>query len=119
VKFTSISSGPQEVPSNLALKKLKPHRWITFMMVSWSIIMVGMGLVHNFKGLAVTRFMLGLAEGGLFPGINLLLSSYYNRNEQNLRISLFFAGATLAGAYRKCCGAGTAEAAEIVLLLVT
>jgi MFS family permease len=88
-----------EIPSNLALRWLKPHRWITIIMVSWSIVMICMGLVHNFAGLAAARFMLGLAEGGLFPGINLLLSAYYNRNEQNLRISLFFAGATLAGAF--------------------
>lgn len=26
------------------------------------------GLVHNFGGLVAARFMLGLAEGGLFPG---------------------------------------------------
>ena len=58
-----------------------------------------MGTVHNFSGLVTTRFMLGLAEGGLFPGINFLLTTWYNRNEQNMAISLFFAGSTLAGAF--------------------
>jgi MFS transporter, ACS family, DAL5 transporter family protein len=37
--------------------------------------------------------------GGLFPGINFLLTTWYNRNEQNLVISLFYAGSTLAGGY--------------------
>ncbi len=58
-----------------------------------------MGTVDSFSGLATTRFMLGLAEGGLFPGINFLLTTWYNRNEQNMVISLFFAGSTLAGAF--------------------
>ena len=58
-----------------------------------------MGTVHDFSGLVTTRFMLGLAEGGLFPGINLLLTTWYNRNEQNMAIALFYAGATLAGAF--------------------
>lgn len=35
----------------------------------------------------------------LFPGINLLLSCWYSRREQNLRVAIFFAGATLAGAF--------------------
>lgn len=35
--------------------------------------------------------------GGLFPGLNLLLSSWYSRAEQNTRIAIFFAGASLSG----------------------
>jgi len=38
-------------------------------------------------------------ESGLFPGINYLLTTWYTRQEQNLRISIFFAGSTLAGAF--------------------
>ncbi|KAF9512561.1 hypothetical protein BS47DRAFT_1345338 [Hydnum rufescens UP504] len=88
-----------EVPSNLAIRWLKPHRWICFIMVSWSIAMILMGVVNNFGGLVATRFILGLAESGVFPGITLLLTTWYNRNEQNFVISLFYAGATLAGAF--------------------
>ncbi|KAF9506091.1 hypothetical protein BS47DRAFT_463665 [Hydnum rufescens UP504] len=88
-----------EVPSNLALRWLKPHRWICFIMLSWGLVMTLMGVVNNFGGLASARLMLGLAESGLFPGINFLLTTWYNRNEQNFVISLFFAGATLAGAF--------------------
>jgi MFS family permease len=35
----------------------------------------------------------------LFPGLNFLLTTWYNRNEQNMVVSLFFAGSTLAGAF--------------------
>lgn len=38
-------------------------------MVLWGIIMVTMGLVHDFSGLAAARFFLGVAEAGLFPGM--------------------------------------------------
>jgi len=83
-----------------------------------------MGVVNDFGGLAAARFMLGLAEGqmmcgrqfwriltdfsllpftyfigGLFPGLNFVLTTWYNRNEQNWAVSMFFAGATLAGAF--------------------
>jgi hypothetical protein len=37
--------------------------------------------------------------GGVFPGITLLLTTWYNRNEQNFAISLFFSSVNLAGGY--------------------
>lgn len=48
-----------EVPSNLILKAVKPHRWIPFIMVVWSIVMTLMGLVKNAAGLQAARFFLG------------------------------------------------------------
>lgn len=88
-----------EVPSNLVLKALKPHRWITIIMLAWSVVMVLMGLVRTGRGLIAARFFLGIAEGGLFPGINFMLTCWYARKEQNKRIGIFFSGATLAGAF--------------------
>ena len=38
-------------------------------MICWAIVMTLMGLVTNFAGLVATRFLLGLCESGLFPGI--------------------------------------------------
>lgn len=48
-----------EVPSNLILKAVKPHRWIPIIMVAWAIVMTLMGLVHNAAGLQAARFFLG------------------------------------------------------------
>ncbi|ORY88077.1 hypothetical protein BCR35DRAFT_330289 [Leucosporidium creatinivorum] len=68
-------------------------------MSSWGIVMTLMGIVHNFAGLTAARFVLGLTESGLFPGICFFLSMWYKRREANLRISIFFSSATLAGAF--------------------
>ena len=35
----------------------------------------------------------------MFPGINFLLTCWYSRRQQSLRIGIFFSGATLAGAF--------------------
>jgi hypothetical protein len=38
-----------------------------------------MGLVHNGGGLIAARFFLGVAEAGLFPGVNVSPAQmYYN-----------------------------------------
>lgn len=58
-----------------------------------------MGFVTNYGQLLAMRFCLGMAESGLFPGISFFLSGWYRRKEASKRISLFFAGAVLAGAF--------------------
>jgi hypothetical protein len=58
-----------EVPSNLLLKKLRPSRWLPFIMVCWGTVMTLMGIVQSYRGLLAARLFLGVAEAGLFPGV--------------------------------------------------
>jgi MFS family permease len=45
------------------------------------------------------RWFLGMAEAGLFPGVNYYLSSWYKREEFGIRAAIFFAAAAVAGAF--------------------
>lgn len=58
-----------EIPSNLAMKRWRPSVWIPSIMVAWAICTTLMGIVQSFGGLVAARLALGLAEGGLFPGV--------------------------------------------------
>lgn len=58
-----------EVPSNMAMKRFRPSIWIPIIMIAWGICTTLMGIVQNYSGLMAARAALGLAEGGLFPGI--------------------------------------------------
>jgi MFS family permease len=51
----------------------------------WGCCMLGMGFVYNWSGLMAARWFLGLAEAGLFPGINYYLSCWYKRSEFGVR----------------------------------
>ncbi|KIM26839.1 hypothetical protein M408DRAFT_330417 [Serendipita vermifera MAFF 305830] len=88
-----------EIPSNIALKLLRPSVWIPSIMVAWGIVMTLMSLVKSFEGLVVARIFLGLTEGGLFPGVTFYLSMWYKRSEQSRRVAIFFSAATVAGAF--------------------
>tara|TARA_R110002060_G_scaffold29884_4_gene40317 strand:+ start:2397 stop:2867 length:471 start_codon:yes stop_codon:yes gene_type:complete len=88
-----------EVPSNMMIKRLSPSLWLTFIMVAWSAVVIGMGFVTNFGGLLATRAILGLAEGGLFPGVSYYITLWYPRHECGFRLALFFSAATAAGAF--------------------
>lgn len=58
-----------------------------------------MGLTQNKAGFFAVRFILGMTESGLFPGVVYYLSMWYKREERQYRISLFFSAASLAGAF--------------------
>lgn len=58
-----------EVPSNYMLKRLKPSTWIAFLMISWGAITMGLGGTHSFGAVTAVRFLLGVFEAGLFPGL--------------------------------------------------
>ncbi|KAJ7066454.1 MFS general substrate transporter [Mycena amicta] len=88
-----------EVPSNVFLKRLRPSIWLSLLMLLWGIMMTVQGLVHNFGGLVGMRWMLGMFEAGLFPGVTFYLSCWYKRSEFGLRAAIFFSAATVSGAF--------------------
>ncbi|KAK0188655.1 MFS general substrate transporter [Armillaria mellea] len=87
------------VPSNVFLKRLRPSLWLSSLMLLWGIMMTVQGLVHNYGGLLGMRWMLGMFEACLYPGVNFYLSCWYKRTEFGLRAAFFFSAATVSGAF--------------------
>jgi len=88
-----------EVPSNILLKKLRPSRWLAFLMFSWGTITIGLGGVTSFPAATGVRFLLGVFEAGLFPGLVYYLTFWYKTDERSVRVAFILASATLAGAF--------------------
>jgi len=88
-----------EIPSNMMMKRTRPALWIPFIMVVWGICTTLLGVVKNYHGLLAARAALGLAEGGLFPGVTFYITMWYRRHECGLRLAIFFSAATCAGAF--------------------
>ncbi|KAI0756700.1 MFS general substrate transporter [Daedaleopsis nitida] len=88
-----------EPPSNIALRKLRPSLWLSFIMLIWGIAMALHGVITNYAGLIGLRFLLGLAEAGLYPGVVFYMSCWYRRDELGTRVGVFFSSATIAGAF--------------------
>ncbi|PGH06404.1 hypothetical protein GX51_02416 [Blastomyces parvus] len=88
-----------EVPSNYFLKKLRPSRWIAFLMVSWGAVTAGLGGANNYATVTILRLLLGIFEAGLFPGLVFYLTFWYRTSERSMRVAIILASATLAGAF--------------------
>ncbi|KAL2064117.1 hypothetical protein VTL71DRAFT_4611 [Oculimacula yallundae] len=88
-----------EVPSNYFLKRFSPSKWIAFLMFSWGAVTIGLGGVQNVAGVTAVRFLLGVFEAGLFPGLVYYLTFWYRTDERSIRVAFVLASATLAGAF--------------------
>jgi MFS transporter, ACS family, tartrate transporter len=57
-----------EIPSNLLLVRIGARRWIAQIMIAWGALAAGMMFVRTPAQFYCMRFLLGMAEGGFFPG---------------------------------------------------
>ena len=69
------------IPSNIISRRFKPHVWLSGCVLAFGIVVLAQGFVKNYSGLLVTRFLLGPAEAGIFPGSFYILSCWYKRDE--------------------------------------
>lgn len=83
-----VAYGVFEAPSNILLKKLRPSRWIAILMASWGVLTVSLGGVHNYASVTAVRFLLGVFEAGLFPGLVYYLTFWYKTDERSIRVAL-------------------------------
>ncbi|KAK7219159.1 hypothetical protein V2G26_007162 [Clonostachys chloroleuca] len=88
-----------QIPVVLAMKKLKPSRAITMMVVGWSTITIGTAFVENYGQLVAVRLLLGFCEAGFFPTLSLYITMVYKREEQGRRIAYLFGSVALAGMF--------------------
>jgi ACS family tartrate transporter-like MFS transporter len=66
-----------EVPSNLLLDRFGARRWIARIMFTWGVLSMGTAFVTGWVGFLTLRFLLGIAEAGLFPGVILYLTFWF------------------------------------------
>ncbi|KAH8664522.1 high-affinity nicotinic acid transporter [Xylariales sp. PMI_506] len=79
-----------EAPSNLLLKRISPHLWQSRIFFTWAIITACHAAVKTRDQLYVVRFLLGMFEAGMFPGVLAQLSSWYRTDEIGTPIAVFF-----------------------------
>ncbi|KAJ5794752.1 Major facilitator superfamily domain general substrate transporter [Penicillium paradoxum] len=97
-----------EIPSNILLKKLKPHVCVSMHVHVWS----GAALPGSGTKLGWTDghpILLGVFETGMFPGCFYLLGMWYTRSEAQKRFSFFFSSTSLAGAFGGLLASGLAK----------
>lgn len=80
VLFVGFLAG--QYPSLFLLQRIGFPRWITALALFWGLSTACVGLAQESWHLALLRVMIGLAEGGLAPGITLYLGQFATARER-------------------------------------
>jgi MFS family permease len=71
-----------QIPGGYWATKWSPRRIISLFLISWGICAVGCGLARTCRQFEVMRFLLGVAESGVFPATMVLLANWFPRGER-------------------------------------
>ncbi len=85
-----------EVPSNLVLMRVGARRWLARIMLTWGVIVVATAWVSGPQSFYVMRFLLGVAEAGLLPGLFYYLGAWIPASHRGLGLSLLMSTAALS-----------------------
>ncbi|BEJ16618.1 hypothetical protein CspHIS471_0600190 [Cutaneotrichosporon sp. HIS471] len=88
-----------EIPCNLMCKIVGPGKWIPFLTFGFGLFSMLTGFATNFGNAAGIRFLLGVFESGMLPGIAYYMSRWYRKAELGFRLALYIVMAPLAGAF--------------------
>ena len=85
-----------EIPSNLMLEKVGARAWMCRIMVSWGLVSMATAFVGTDTAFYVLRFLLGVAEAGLYPGMILYMTYWFPQATRARFIALFLAAVPAA-----------------------
>lgn len=86
-----------EIPGNLYMQRVGARATLTRIMVLWGLVTMLTCLVSTPAQLYVSRFALGVAEAGFFPGVILYLTYWFPSWKRGRVTSIFFMAGFVAG----------------------
>ncbi|KAJ5401125.1 hypothetical protein N7465_011614 [Penicillium sp. CMV-2018d] len=96
-----------QVPSNMLLNYMgRPSWYIGFFVCAWGLVSAVTSQVTTYGGIVACRFILGLVEAPFFCAILFYLSKWYTKQELAFRMSIFYSGSLLSGAFGNLIAAG-------------
>ena len=71
-----------QIPGGYLAERWSAKWFVSTLLVVWGICAVACGLVHTQREFLLARFLLGVAEGGVWPAVLVLLSHWFPRSER-------------------------------------
>jgi ACS family pantothenate transporter-like MFS transporter len=85
-----------EIPSNIALTRIRPSIWIPLMETIWAVLTFATSRANSVQSLYCLRFFVGLAESTFYPGMQYIIGSWYRRDELAKRACIFHTSSAIA-----------------------
>jgi MFS family permease len=87
-----------EIPSNYVMFRIGARKWLARIAITWGIVAALHAAVINFETFALARFLLGVAEAGLLPGILLYITLWFTGPQRVAVLGIYYVAVPLATA---------------------
>ena len=88
----TVASVCFQLPATLAVRIVGPRLFFAFITFAFGLITICTAFIHTWKEMIGMRVLLGIAMSGIYPGLALLISSWYRREELQLRFAFLQCG---------------------------
>ena len=89
--IVSLGNLVSEWPAAYLVQRYPLSKVMSIMVFFWSIFACLTAAANNFSSLMALRFLLGFAEGPIFPACEVYVVMFYKGKEQPLRIAIYLA----------------------------
>ncbi|MFK4640204.1 MFS transporter [Paenarthrobacter histidinolovorans] len=79
-----------EIPSNLLLTKFGAKMWLARIAITWGIVSACFAFVQGETSFIILRFLLGVTEAGLFPGVIMFLAAWFPNKVRVKMFAIFY-----------------------------
>ncbi|MGU3431956.1 MFS transporter [Actinomycetes bacterium M1A6_2h] len=91
-----ISYAFLEVPSNLIMHRVGPRRWIARIALTWGALSAAMMFVQGDMSFYLIRFLLGIAEAGLYPALMYMVTMWFSQKNRATAVGFIYLAPTVA-----------------------
>lgn len=88
----TVASVCFQLPATIAVRILGPRIFFTCVTFGFGLITLCTAFIQSWKQMIVMRVLLGICMSGVYPGLALLVSSWYRREELQLRFAFLQCG---------------------------
>jgi len=81
-----------EIPGAVLVERWSARKWIARIMISWGLVTILTGFIHNATQFYAARLALGASEASLFPGLITYLTHWFRAQDRARAISSLYAG---------------------------
>jgi ACS family tartrate transporter-like MFS transporter len=85
-----------EIPGAIIVERWSARKWIARIMISWGVVTILTGFVHNATQFYAARFFLGIAEASFFPGMIVYLTHWFCSRDRSRSIACLYAAVPAA-----------------------
>ncbi len=79
-----------EIPSNLMMQKIGAKIWLARIAITWGLVSASFAFVQGPNSFVAMRFVLGVTEAGLFPGIIMYLALWFPNKVRVQMFAIFY-----------------------------